>query len=447
MKNPYLRLAALVSIAILLQQRAAAADGPMNRVQVTPALLGELAEEARTNRPSLHASESRVRAAQADREAVRTWEDPMFSVGGVTATRMAVRRAEEGDLTYRLEQKLPLWGRPRLARQIADAATDREQAQADYELQMIRLDIARQVFAIALADRAVQIGTEDLDWLETMTKVATERYRVAAGSQVEVLRMQNERAQRAERLRTDTLQRDQERAQLNRLLGRAIESPWSGFDLPAAAAPVEFNDRLRRLTLTYEARLKVLRQEVRRAEAETRLTGKKTLPEVSLGVEGRQFSGSGEFRESMATITLNLPWLNRDKYRKDIERDREKLRAAEKEVADYELFVPMEARRIVTRAEAARRMAVLYRDEIIPRGELALKSAHAAWTENRGLFLDMMEARRVWLEARLEYARAVADQYTMLSELTLCCGAADLESLQMLAAPPASTPASTANPR
>jgi hypothetical protein len=40
------------------------------------------------------------------------------------------------------------------------------------------------------------------------------------------------------------------------------------------------------------------------------------------------------------------------------------------------------------------------------------------------------------LEGRLMYARAVSEQYQMLSELVLCCGLGDLEALQMIGAVP-----------
>jgi hypothetical protein len=40
------------------------------------------------------------------------------------------------------------------------------------------------------------------------------------------------------------------------------------------------------------------------------------------------------------------------------------------------------------------------------------------------------------LDARLVEARAVAEQYQMLSELVLCCGLADLEALEMIGAQP-----------
>ena len=52
--------------------------------------------------------------------------------------------------------------------------------------------------------------------------------------------------------------------------------------------------------------------------------------------------------------------------------------------------------------------------------------------ESGGALRDVRDARRMLLESRLMFARAVAGQYEMLSELVLCCGLGDLEALQML---------------
>ena len=52
------------------------------------------------------------------------------------------------------------------------------------------------------------------------------------------------------------------------------------------------------------------------------------------------------------------------------------------------------------------------------------------------MFRDVLEARRMLLDARLMYARGVAEQYQMMSELVLCCGLGDLEALQMIGAMP-----------
>jgi len=108
------------------------------------------------------------------------------------------------------------------------------------------------------------------------------------------------------------------------------------------------------------------------------------------------------------------------------------LSAAEHDAADYQLSVREHVHHFTVDIDAARREAVLYRDEIIPRGEQALDSARAAWEVNRGMLNDVLEARRMVLEGRLMYARAVAEQFEMMAELVLTCGLDDLAALDRI---------------
>jgi hypothetical protein len=41
-----------------------------------------------------------------------------------------------------------------------------------------------------------------------------------------------------------------------------------------------------------------------------------------------------------------------------------------------------------------------------------------------------MEARRMLLDARLDFAKAISEQYQLLAELILCCGLGDMEALE-----------------
>ena len=74
--------------------------------------------EARTNHPALKAADSRVRAATLNAGAVRTWDDPMAMFGGSVYGDKGFKPDEDGNLAYGVEQKLPLWGRPKLARRV-----------------------------------------------------------------------------------------------------------------------------------------------------------------------------------------------------------------------------------------------------------------------------------------------------------------------------------------
>ena len=395
-----------------------------NYVRLTPAYLNALAEEMRTNHPALRAVESRVHAAVLNTNSVRTWDDPMFKFGGVTASSRGPKLSEEGDLVYGLEQKLPLFGKAGASRRVAAAEAEAEAARATYQFQILRRDLAKAAFKTALADRVVEIGSQDLVWLDTMVATTEERYRAGTATQVELLRVQNERSKRADQLRTESSRRDHQRVSVNRLLNRDLGSP------------------LPRL----EPKLRVMRREVQQAEASVAATRKSRLPDVSAGIEGRQYSGDGGFREGMFTVSLSLPWLNRGKYRSDVARDEARLQAAGFDAADYQLALREEVHALTVNIDAARREALLYRDEILPRSQQALESAHANWLANRGMSFDVMEARRMSLEAQLMYARAISEQYQMLSELVLCCGLGDLEALESISKIPESIPTTTLKP-
>ncbi len=115
----------------------AVVDAPTNSILVMAAFLNKLADEARTNSPALNAARSRVQAAEAERAAVRTWQDPTLMLGGAPGSD--VMRQEQGDIVYGVEQRLPLWGKPKATREIAQAEIERSQAQADFEFQCFGL--------------------------------------------------------------------------------------------------------------------------------------------------------------------------------------------------------------------------------------------------------------------------------------------------------------------
>ncbi|MBI2926342.1 MAG: TolC family protein [Verrucomicrobia bacterium] len=435
MKPKIYTLIALFAAALV---RAAepppASDAATNRLVVTPAFINQLADELRTNHPGLRAADARALAAGLNVAAVRRWEDPTVSLGGVAATPRGPMLSEEGDLVYGVEQKLPLFGKPQAARRVAEAEAATATANTTYQFQVLRSDFAKTAFAAALADSVVAIGEQDLGWLDTMVATTEQRYRAGDGTLVELLRVQNERAKRAEQLRTDRRLLEHAHFTLNRLLNRELRAPWPRFDLPPVAGPVAYSTQLVNFAMKYEPKIKVMGQEIKQAEALAEATRRSRRPDLSVGVEGRQYSGDAGFREGMLTLSLSLPWVNADKYRSDLKRDQARLKATEFDLAQDELQVREEVHRLTVEIDAARREAILYRDEILRRSQEALASAHAAWIGTRGIFLDLMEARRMFLEAQLMYARSVAEQYQAMSELVLCCGLGDLEALQMIGA-------------
>src|SRR5213592_2958342 len=427
----------------LLNARAADDARPVeatNAVVISTAFINRLVAEARTNNPSLKAADSRVRSAALNAETVRTWEDPMAMFGGSVYSDKGFKPDEDGNLAYGVEQKLPLWGRPKLARRVAEAETSMRESEGNYRLQQLRADITKALLTTALAGRVVEIGEQDLSWVEATAKATDNKYRAGQAVVADTLQIQNEVAKRDDTLRTDRLRLAHERFTLNRLLNRDPSSMWPSLQLPPVAPAIPLSNKLLSLALLNEPKLKVLEQEIKQAAASAELTRKTRLPDVSLGVEGRQYSGDGEFRSGMFTIRFSLPFANRDKYRKDYERDKERQKSAEQEREDQVLMAREKLHHLVVGIEATRRVSLLHTDEITARATQALTSRLADWEAGRGAFRDVFDSRRMLLESQLMSARATAKQHQMLADMLLWTGLEDLESLTALANEPALLP-------
>jgi len=55
---------------------------------------------------------------------------------------------------------------------------------------------------------------------------------------------------------------------------------------------------------------------------------------MSVGFEGRNYSGDGSFRQGMVALSVNLPWVNAAKYRDEVKRDEANVKAAEYDLRD-----------------------------------------------------------------------------------------------------------------
>ena len=407
-----------------------AQDPVTNRITVTPVLVNELSDEARRNNSGLLAAESRLIAAEQNALSIPAWRDPEVMVGGMAAETMM--RREEGDVMYGVEQTLPVFGKEKAARKAAEAEVGVAAETLDYEFQVLRKELAEALFQAALTDELLEIAQQDLGWLQTLVRAVEERYQAGDASQLDLLRAQNDLSKQREEVTNAEIKRGDAYVTVNRILNRNVHSVWEPMSLPDLAPPVYYSERLLDIATRFEPRLKVMRQEIQSAQAMVNLSRKEQRPDLGVGAQVRHYSRTGEARSGTVLLTLSFPWLNADKYRAAIRRDEARVQELENLLEDYHYELRAELHHLTSRADAARRQALLYRNEIIPRSEAALESARAAWQTNRDLFRDVLEARRILLEARGMYFRSVAEQWETLADLVLCCGLGDLEALSML---------------
>jgi outer membrane protein TolC len=176
----------------------------------------------------------------------------------------------------------------------------------------------------------------------------------------------------------------------------------------------------------------MIRQETKRDDASVQLARRERLPDISAGIEARNYTGDGSFRQGTLLLAMNIPWGNGSRYKAEIAREEAKARASRFDADDYERSVREEFHKLLVMIDTARREALLYRDQIIPRSQAGLAALRASWEAGRGNLTDVFEARRMLLEAQTMYGRAVVEQYTAMAQLVLCCGLGDLQALEMI---------------
>jgi outer membrane protein, heavy metal efflux system len=438
MKSFSLRIAAIVLVAGV-PPGARGEDLPPSTaaIAVSPDFIDRLVAEAQGVNPGLQAAGARADAAAAAVSAVRTWEDPTASFGLWAPTARGFSAAEQGNLIYGLDQKLPLYGRPDLARKVASAAAARERLAADSATQKLRLDLQVSLYGLALAGREAAIAEQDLAWLDATLSAVDHRYRVGQASEVDWLKIQTARAMAGDDLTTKEREREHGAFALNRLLNRDLHGPWPAVTVPDLQPALYYTAPLVAAALAAEPELKVMQQESLSAQAAADLTRRQHLPEVSVGLEARQYSGDGGLREGTATVSFSVPWFNRGKYDDDWRRDRQRERASDLAASDYALSIREELHHHLVDLDAARRQAVLYRDQLIPLTQQTLSSAQAAWIHSLGVFQDVLDTRRMLLADELGLARALTDQATLLAEISFLTGCRDENELMALAGNPA----------
>jgi outer membrane protein TolC len=418
-------------------EAAASLAAPTNAIVITSDFIARLMGEAQTNNPGFRAADFRAKAAAANAGSVRVWEDPMFMVGETLFGAHGFAAADQGDLTYGVTQQLPLWGKPSLNRHVAEAEASVQSTQRDFHFQQLRRDVTKQLFVTALAEREVQIGEQDLAWLELTAKEIEAKYKAGQASIADTLQIQNEVAERNDALRTDRLMLGHEQVALNRLLNRSFNSPWPSFQLPDVFPTIPYSEKLISLAMTNEPQIKVMEQQIKEADAAAKLTRRSRVPDVSVGILGNQYSGDGGFRSGMFTLSFSLPWFNESKYRKDYEREKDAEKAAEQDRDDQVLMVREELHHLALDIENQHREALLYRDEIIPRAEQALSNRLTDWGVGHSALRDVLDARRMWLDSQLTASQTIAGEQQDVAELLLWTGLDNFESLAPLTNEPA----------
>ena len=403
----------LLTILLLQPLGWGAAHAAETRV-LDEVLLGELRSEAARNHPAAAAGMKKAQAAEKEVEAVRLWNDPMLGFGLMVAD--SAMRADQGDLMVGLEQALPKPGMFEAQKSRARAMARAESENARVSALDAGLSATKAAVELALADESVRLQASQVEWMTAMVANAKQMAADPMGSGTEALRMEAELARDQQMLESARRNREGLARKLNLALGRSIDKTWPELrlpdDPPAAPSAESMIARVR----TASPRVRSMREMAEAARAEKRMAEREKLPEVSVGVDVRGYSG-GDLRSGTIGIKVSLPWFNDPIYKARIAASQTREEAATREADAMEREIETMVVAATTEARNAAAEARSLTGETLVKTRKALETTESAWISSKAKLTDLLDASRSLLALRLQERRMIAMELAALEEL------------------------------
>jgi outer membrane protein TolC len=357
---------------------------------------------------------------------VSSLSDPKFTYKHFieeVETRVGPQRQSVG-----ISQTFPWFGKLKLRGEIAVESANIARQRYEAEKRRLFLRVKTAYYEYYYLGRAIGIVKAHLELVRGLEEAVRTRYKTAAASYPDMIRLQIELGKLEDRLSALSDMRKPRAASLNALLDRPVDSDLpmpdvlqeEKFEMPYEEAQALLRDNNPDLAL--------LQYTVEKAAKAVDLARKSYYPDIMLGVdyivteEARMADVADSGKDPIvAMLTINLPiW--RDKYRAEADEAERRYASAQEALAEMENKLAADLQLQLYSYRDAERKIDLYRNILLPKAMQSLTAAQQAFAAGEADFLDLIDALRTVLEFRLLYERSLTDRATGLANIEMLVG-------------------------
>lgn len=378
-------------------------------------VLTALLEEAHANNPDLRAISDSVRAAKQRPAQVSALADPVLGVSYTNeGWSPSLGTTPDTNLAVMLSQDLPFPGKRRLRGRIATLEADQAEQQLARARLSIEASVRRAYFGILQSSALLDLTREQAEVWRQIEGVARARYGVGQGSQQDVLRVQVELTRVGQALAEQEAEGSIRLAEINRLLGRAAEAAL----VPSAALQgvpetASLPAELARLSPLSPERSAALIG-IDRARLAVELAKKEYRPDFN--AQGGYMNRGGLDPMWQAGVSVTLP-LNRKRRASGVAEAEALLSAARSRLDAVELQLRWRTQERLAQLAAARKVATLYSEGIVPQDRMSVEAAIASYQAGRLPFVTVLEALTTLYGDRSTLVRLLAGQARIRASL------------------------------
>ena len=389
--------------------------------------LSDYLAAAALNNPGLRAAFYRWKAALDRAPQLRAMPDPRFTYRYFieeVETRVGAQR--QG---VELGQTVPWFGKLGLRGDAAAEAANAERQRYEAAKLMLFYRVKDAYCEYYYLARAVDTIKENIQLLGHIESIARTRYKTAAASHPDVIRLQVELGKLDDRRRTLQELRGPLAAGLNAAMNLPVDTvlPWPEAVEDRGLAVTD--DQLQAWLAESSPQLKALAHEIAQSRRQIELARKDYFPDVTVGLNYIQTAPSTHGRHPaddgkdpfVAMVSVNLPiW--REKLDAGVREARHLYTAAIRRKQQQTNSLTAELKFVLYRYHDAERKIDLFRDTLLPKAKQGLKATQVAFQAGKASFTDLLDAQRVLLEFQLGHERARSSKAQRLAELEMLVG-------------------------
>ena len=405
------------NLAALLQQRQSAASPG------TPLTLDEVERIALAVNPEIEVAARRVAAAEAHVPTAGALDDPsvMYRGWGIPLKHPWDYNAAQN--MFSISQTLPGAGKRALRTSVAQS----DVAEAKAELEQVRLDVrvrARKAFDdLLLAEDEMRIHDEHVGIARQAIEAARIKYAVGKVPQQDLLKAQVTLTRLTEHMIRFEQDAALARARLNTLLKRDPAAPLSVSGEHELLAALPSAQNLNELALRSRPDLLAAGEAAERSRKEEALAKKVYVPDFTISAGYMLMPPTVDMRNNyMIEGSMNLPWLNRRRHDAEIAESTARASGQDAELAALRNEAFGQIQEALVEAQAAQRLARMYRNDLRPQAESTLQASLIAYENDKTEFLDVLDSQMTLIDIDLAWFQAVADFNKRLADLELAAG-------------------------
>jgi cobalt-zinc-cadmium efflux system outer membrane protein len=356
----------------------------------SPLGLGDVIRLASERRDEIQAARSLVRAGEARPAIVSALDDPMFSpsldhlpfmLGGA-------------DVSFTIEQQIPLSGIRRHRRASALAGLDRLRAEANRAVLDVGIQAGNAFLMLQERRRTEALVAEQLAFARDVVDAANARYGSGTAPQSDVLRAEVEVARLGALSRALASEVRGAEAMLNTSLARDADSPVPPLAPLGLTQPPPTWSAVK-AAVTSRPELAAGRAEVSRAEAEVQVMRDMFRPMAAIRTGPAYTMAEG--RGWMAMVGLSLPiW--RGKLRAGVAEAQAMRAMSEADLRAMARMIEGDAAVAVHQLHAARDRQAALTADVLPRARMAIEPAVAGYASGQLPLVSVIEAvQALWL--------------------------------------------------